>query len=89
MTNHIHLIAIPRHPDSLAKALGQTDCRYAMRFNRLHRRSGHLWQNRFYSCRFGGSSEGQAQSFALRNRESVPGGGSRPIGQPTGVALFF
>ncbi|MFT5042900.1 MAG: putative transposase [Hyphomicrobiaceae bacterium] len=33
MTNHIHLIAIPRHPDSLAKALGHTHWRYAMRFN--------------------------------------------------------
>jgi putative transposase len=41
MTNHVHLIAIPRHPHSLAKALGQSHWRYAMRFNRLHRRSGH------------------------------------------------
>ena len=50
MTNHVHFIAIPRCADSLAKALGQTHWRYAMRFNRRYRRSGHLWQNRFYSC---------------------------------------
>jgi putative transposase len=33
--------------------LGQTHGRYAQRFNRRYRRSGHLWQNRFYSCPLG------------------------------------
>ena len=28
---------------------------YAQRFNRLHRTSGHLWQNRFFSCALGPS----------------------------------
>ncbi len=37
------------------KALGQTHWRHAMRFNRRYRRSGHLWQNRFYSCPLGPS----------------------------------
>ena len=55
MTNHVHLVAVPRHRDSLAKALGQTHWRYAMRFNRRYHRSGHLWQNRFYSCPLGAS----------------------------------
>ncbi len=50
MTNHIHIIAIPRRDDSLAKALGRTHLRYAQYVNRLHERSGHLWQNRFFSC---------------------------------------
>ena len=50
MTNHIHLIATPEHEDSLAKAVGRTHFRYTQYVNRLHRRSGHLWQNRFYSC---------------------------------------
>jgi putative transposase len=49
MDNHIHLIAIPRAVDSLAKSIGRTHWRYAQYINRLHRRSGHLWQNRFYS----------------------------------------
>ena len=55
MTNHIHLVAIPRRCDSLAKALGQTHWRHARRFNRRYRRSGHLWQNRFYSSPLGPS----------------------------------
>ncbi len=50
MTNHVHLIATPSSEDSLAKAVGRTHFRYTQYVNRLHRRSGHLWQNRFYSC---------------------------------------
>ena len=50
MTNHIHLIAVPVAETSLAKAVGGTHLRYARHVNRLHGRSGHLWQNRFFSC---------------------------------------
>jgi putative transposase len=50
MGNHVHIIAIPRWPDSLAKALGRTHWLYSLYVNRLHGRSGHLWQNRFYSA---------------------------------------
>ena len=50
MTNHVHFVVVPRRPDSLAMAIGRTDFRHAQYVNRLHRRSGHLWQNRFYSC---------------------------------------
>ena len=53
MTNHVHLVAIPERPDSLARALGQSHSRYAQRFNRRYGRTGHLWQNRFYSCPLG------------------------------------
>ncbi len=55
MTNHVHLIAIPKRPDSLARAIGQTDGRYAQWFNRRNRRIGHLWQARFKSCALGRS----------------------------------
>jgi putative transposase len=50
MTNHIHLIGLPQGEDSLAKAVGRTHWLYTQYVNRLHGRSGHLWQNRFYSC---------------------------------------
>ena len=50
MTNHVHFVAVPRREDALALAIGRADFRYAQYVNRLHRRSGHLWQNRFYSC---------------------------------------
>ncbi len=50
MTNHVHIVATPLNADSLAKAVGRTHYRFALAANRAHGRSGHLWQNRFYSC---------------------------------------
>jgi putative transposase len=50
MTNHIHLVLTPRHETSLAEALKRTNQLYAQYVNRFHGRSGHLWQDRFFSC---------------------------------------
>jgi putative transposase len=50
MTNHVHVVGIPASEDSLTKAIGRTHFLYTQYINRLHGRSGHLWQNRFYSC---------------------------------------
>jgi len=50
MTNHVHLVVTPDSQDSLAKALKRTNQLYAQYVNRLHGRSGHLWQDRFFSC---------------------------------------
>ena len=50
MPNHIHLVAIPDDETGLSRALGRTHCEYAMAFNQSGGRSGHLWQNRFFSC---------------------------------------
>jgi len=49
MPNHVHLVAIPEREDSLAKGVGRTNLRYTQYINRLHGRSGHLWQDRFFS----------------------------------------
>jgi putative transposase len=54
MTNHVHLVAIPRAEEALAQAIGRTHFRYTQYINRFHRRSGHLWQGRFYSCALDG-----------------------------------
>jgi putative transposase len=50
MTNHLHLVVTPKREDSLAEALKRANQLYAQYVNRLHGRSGHLWQNRFFSC---------------------------------------
>ena len=50
MTNHIHLVVTPETERSLSKALGRAHLMYAQYIHRLHGRSGHFWQNRFYSC---------------------------------------
>jgi putative transposase len=54
MSNHVHLVAIPHEQESLAQAIGRTHFRYTQYINRFHRRSGHLWQGRFYSCALDG-----------------------------------
>ena len=50
MTNHMHLIAVPEREQSLARTLGRTHSEFALAVNRANRRSGHVWQNRFFSC---------------------------------------
>jgi putative transposase len=54
MTNHVHLVAIPHEQEALALAIGRTHFHYTRYVNRLHRRSGHLWQGRFHSCALDG-----------------------------------
>ena len=39
--------------DSLAKTLARTHSEYTLSVNRTRKRTGHLWQNRFYSCPMG------------------------------------
>ena len=50
MSNHVHIVAIPNAEDSLASGLGRTHFRYTQYINHFHKRIGHLWQGRFYSC---------------------------------------
>ena len=67
MTNHIHLIGRPAGPESLAKALGRTHFRYTQYINRFHGRSGHLWQNRFFSCPLGRAHFWKALLYVEQN----------------------
>ena len=67
MTNHVHLIATPREPDSLAKAVGRAHWHYTQYVNRLHGRHGHLWQNRFFSCALDGVHFRAAMIYVERN----------------------
>jgi putative transposase len=69
MTNHAHLLAVPRKTTALARTMRRTQADYAQRLNRRHgSRSGHLWQSRFYSC----PVEGDAVWTVLRYIESNP-----------------
>lgn len=49
MTNHIHLVALPRTEDGLQQTLKPLHMRYAQRINRTRGWKGHLWQGRFFS----------------------------------------
>src|SRR5258708_3716356 len=50
MSNHVHLIVIPRTGEALWQTLKQTHGRYASYWNARQSSSGHVWQGRFYSC---------------------------------------
>ena len=50
MSNHTHLIAVPRTAQALAQTLKHTHGRYASYWNARQCSSGHVWQGRFYSC---------------------------------------
>jgi len=67
MTNHVHLVATPAGPESLAKAVGRTHWLYTQYVNRLHGRCGHLWQNRFYSCTLDETHFWSAMVYVERN----------------------
>jgi putative transposase len=50
MSNHIHILAVPKGEQSLAKGIGGTNLVYTQYMNRRYQRSGRLWQNRFFSA---------------------------------------
>jgi len=50
MPNHIHAIVVPETQLSMDQGLGRAHNAYSRYLNRSRRRSGHLWQNRFYSA---------------------------------------
>ena len=50
MTNHVHLVAVPERADSFARGLGRAHYLYARALHERRGGSGHLWQNRFFSC---------------------------------------
>ena len=70
MPNHVHFVAVPKHPAALAKTFGRTHADYA-RYSNLRRRScGHVWQ-----ARLAGRAE---DLLAERLREATVRG--RPFG---------
>ncbi len=50
MSNHVHLILIPRKAESLGLALKHAHGRFASYWNAVHHACGHVWQGRYYSC---------------------------------------
>jgi putative transposase len=50
MTNHVHLLAVPETPDSLARAIGEAHRLYTRMINFREGVKGFLFQGRFSSC---------------------------------------
>jgi putative transposase len=67
MSNHIHLIAVPGAEDSLAVLLRRVHGFYAQMLNARLKRTGHLFQNRFFSCPLETSHLRRALAYVERN----------------------
>ncbi len=50
MTNHVHLVVVPKTADALGQAMRRMNSQYTSYINRRQDLCGHLWQGRFYSC---------------------------------------
>lgn len=50
MSNHVHLVAVPKKAESLARAVGETHRLYTRAINVREGVRGHLFQERFFSC---------------------------------------
>ena len=50
MTNHVHIVAVPAEVSSMANTFRHAHGRFSQSWNTLQNRSGHVWQNRYYSC---------------------------------------
>ena len=67
MTNHVHLVVIPEAADSLATLLRRVHGRYAQMLNARRSRTGHLFQNRYFSCPLEKTHLWRALAYVERN----------------------
>jgi putative transposase len=67
MTNHVHLVAVPRQEDSLAKGIGEAHRRYTRFVNFREGWRGYLFQGRFHSFPLEGDYSLGAVRYVLRN----------------------
>ena len=67
MPDHVHLVGVPKHQESLGRALRDAHTAYALRFNRETGESGHVWQGRFFSCPLDEEHLAEAVRFVERN----------------------
>jgi len=49
MTNHVHMLAVPAREDAISRMMQQLGRKYVSYFNKLHVRTGTLWEGRFRS----------------------------------------
>jgi putative transposase len=50
MNNHVHFIVVPQDAEGIPRLFRTVHMRYAQYANYTKRRSGHLWQGRYFSC---------------------------------------
>ena len=75
MPNHVHLILLPRHGDSLRATLADTHRQHTRRINARKQWTGHLWQGRFSSVTMDEGHLASAERYVSLNpvREGLVG----------------
>ncbi len=67
MTNHIHLVVVPKDETSLGRTMRDTHQAYSSHVNRKLHESGHLWQGRCFSSVLDDSYLWSAVRYVERN----------------------
>jgi putative transposase len=67
MTNHFHLIAVPKAADSLARTISRLEAGYARYLNLRRGVDGHLWQARYHSTPMDDRYRWVALAYVERN----------------------
>jgi len=67
MGNHVHLIVIPSRGNALARSLGRAHVDYARWLNLRRGETGHVWQNRFFSCPMDARHQWEALRYVEQN----------------------
>jgi len=67
MPNHVHLVAVPRTAEALARAIGEAHRRYTRHVNEREDWRGYLWQGRFGSFVMQGGHTLAAVRYVERN----------------------
>lgn len=67
MTNHVHVVGVPEHEDSIAKVFRDCHGIYAAEFNKKYDKTGHVWQARPYSCALDEAHAWAAIRYVERN----------------------
>lgn len=52
MSNHVHYLLEPKHPEDLPRIMHWLNWFSAMCFNRMMNRTGHFWEKRYHSTGF-------------------------------------
>jgi putative transposase len=67
MSNHVHWIVVPRDEYALARAFRGAHTAFSLAMNRKRGETGHLWQNRFFSCPLDGAHAWASVRYVERN----------------------
>ena len=67
MTNHVHVVAVPEREASMANTFRHAHGRFSQYWNTERRRTGHVWQNRYYSCPVEEAAVGRVIAYVEEN----------------------